>query len=168
MNRRSIRLPLYDYSAPGEYFITICVKERLPVLGTVIEDDIHLSPAGLIVSKWIEHLREKYPFLVVNHFIIMPDHVHLIIEIINEVNPVDEFDENGGEAYRIKRRKMLLSKVIGYLKMNSAKEINALNNTSNASFWQANYYERIIRDIKEYHNVVEYIKNNPLNWHNRE
>ena len=140
------------------------MKDRLPVLGTVMEGEIHLSPVGLIVSKWIEHLREKYPFLVVNHFIIMPDHLHLIIEIIHEVKPVEEFDENGGEGYRIKRRKMLLSKAIGYLKMNSAKEINALNNISNVSFWQANYFERIIRDREEYHKVVQYMRNNPLTW----
>jgi REP element-mobilizing transposase RayT len=140
------------------------VKGRLPVLGTVLEDEIDLSPAGLILSKWIENLKEKYPFLVVNHSIIMPDHLHLIIEIIYEVKPIEEFDEKAGEIYRLKRRKMLLSKAIGYLKMNTAKEINILHNTSQSSFWQANFFERIIRDREEYDKIVAYMKNNPFKW----
>lgn len=57
MNRKSIRLPLYDYSSPGEYFITICVKNRVCILGEMIDDEIILSDAGTIVSFWISQLK---------------------------------------------------------------------------------------------------------------
>jgi putative transposase len=180
-SRKTLRLPNYDYSSCGEYFITICVNNRECVLSNIDNDGklIH-SKKGLIVDRWIQKIPKRYSTVEIEHYTIMPDHIHLIIEIVgiihesshnessqnkplnNELIDRELIEKN--EQWIIKRRKMLLSKVIGYLKMNSSKEINLLFNTSNSPFWQSNYYERIIRDQKEYNNVAAYIRNNPLNW----
>ncbi len=64
----------------------------------------------------------------------------------------------------VARRSMKLSKIIGYIKMNSAKKINALRRSSGTPVWQRNYYERIIRDESELRRVREYIMQNPVNW----
>jgi REP element-mobilizing transposase RayT len=63
---------------------------------------------------------------------------------------------------------MLLPKIIGYFKMNSAKQINQINNTMGSPVWQRNYYEHIIRDEKELNDIRQYIINNPMNWVNDE
>lgn len=170
MNRKSIRLPLYDYSSPGEYFITICVKNRVCILGEIIDDEIILSDAGAAVSFWISQLRDKYPSIQVNHSVIMPNHIHLIIEIAENINTSTELYGDETTPNEItkpnitKRRKMLLPKAIGFLKMNSAKQINLQYGTSGSSFWQGNYFEHIIRDLNDFNNIVRYIDNNPLNW----
>jgi putative transposase len=62
------------------------------------------------------------------------------------------------------RRQMLLPKIIGRLKMNSAKQINQIRNTPGVPVWQRNYYEHIIRDEPELHAIREYIRYNPLKW----
>ena len=61
---------------------------------------------------------------------------------------------------------MLIPLIVGFLKMNSAKKINQLRNTRGHSFWQRNYYERIIRNEYELNKTREYIQNNPYNWAN--
>lgn len=168
-NRKSIRLPFYDYSFPGEYFITVCVKNRLCLLGEIKDEEILLSDAGTVVFNWISNLALKFPAITVNHFVIMPNHIHLIIEIAENKDVLLEATENESmvdlQMNMIKRRKMLLPKAIGYLKMNSAKEINSIYNTSGTPFWQSNYYEHIIRDENSFNNIVRYINDNPLNWH---
>ena len=177
-NRKSIRFPDYDYSLSGEYFITICVKDRLCLLGEIINGEVVLSDNGRIVHEWINRLTARFP-VKLEHFVIMPNHLHLIIEIQNYFDDAEaetmlssetdfRMKDKDFERWRIGRKNMLLPKVINYLKSNSAREINKKNDTSEQSFWQRNYFERIIRNQKEYENIVEYIMNNPSNWENDE
>ncbi|MFH1822071.1 MAG: transposase [Patescibacteria group bacterium] len=65
----------------------------------------------------------------------------------------------------VDRRNMLLGKIIGKFKMNSAGEINKIINNAGNSFWQRNYYEHIIRNEKSLHRIRQYIINNPRKWH---
>jgi len=59
---------------------------------------------------------------------------------------------------------MLLSKMVGYFKMNSAKQINRLRGTPGQPVWQRNYYEHVIRNETDLQETREYIQNNPLKW----
>ena len=89
--------------------------------------------------------------------VIMPNHLHGII-IINET-PVGAIHE-----LPLQRRNMLLPKIIGYLKMNTAKRINQLRDNSGTPVWQRNYYERVIRNDHELQSVRQYIDDNPIKW----
>ena len=168
--RKSIRLPNYDYSQSGEYFITICVNNRLNRLGNVFEGKSILSSEGKIIEKWIIQLTEKFKDVLVENYIIMPNHIHLIIEISlikteDSLNvELPEKNKTDYETWRLARTKMFLPKIINYLKTNSSIEINRLNNETGNKFWQANYYERIIRNEKEYFKISSYIENNPSTW----
>ena len=83
--RRSIRLPSYDYSQAGAYFITICTQNRIRLLGEVVRDEMRLNAAGTMVhEQWIS-LPERFPGLRANEIVVMPDHVHGIIEIYGPV-----------------------------------------------------------------------------------
>jgi putative transposase len=165
-SRKSIRLPDYDYSQAGEYFITICVNNRLNRLGNIADGKNILSAEGQIVNRWINQLTEKFETISIDDFIIMPNHIHLILEIDfqNKDQPSEIDKEEDFEKWRITRSKMLLPKIINYLKTNSSIEINRLNNEIGNKFWQANYYEHIIRNEKEHLKISSYIENNPITW----
>lgn len=122
--RKSLRFPEYDYSTPAEYFITICVKDNLHRLGMITNNESILSDEGIIVEKWIKNLILKFTDIVIEYFVIMPNHIHLIIEI-REIKKKEESSfctdpsplkkEDNYEEWRIARKNMLLPKIINYL-----------------------------------------------------
>ena len=102
----------------------------------------------------------RYPHTRSDAFVVMPNHIHGII-FIN----VGAIHESPLQKPRITRpRHMLLPKIIGYIKMNSAKKINTLRATSGTPLWQRNYYEHVIRNETDLEEIREYIENNPPKW----
>lgn len=137
--RKNIRLKYYDYSNEGMYFITICTKNRIEFLGKIIDTNyIKLTNKGVIVKQNIKMIEEIFENVTVDEYIIMPNHIHMII-IINNKNEISI-------SRIIKQYKMYVSKKIGY------------------SIWQKLFYEHVIRNEKEYYKIKEYIKNNIINW----
>lgn len=84
--RRSIRLQGYDYSQPGMYFITICTQNRDCLFGEIIDGKMVLNDVGMMIEKWYGELPNKFPDIKCDHHIIMPNHIHFIIQIIDIVN----------------------------------------------------------------------------------
>jgi putative transposase len=168
--RRSIRLPEYDYSQEGAYYITICAQDRKCLFGGIRNGKIILSECGRIVDDWWQRMPERYSGVILDKFVIMPNHMHAIIIIGGDVdNGVGAID-NVGVIHElplrrwIKRRVMVLPKIIGYFKMNSARQINQMHNTTGCPVWQRNYWEHVIRNEKSLNKIREYICNNPLYW----
>jgi REP element-mobilizing transposase RayT len=175
--RRSIRLPEYDYSSPGAYFITLVAREREHLFGTIENGCMHLNACGEIVWEIWKSLPQRYSRIRLDEAVVMPNHFHGILWIespaaagvgaIHELpQPQPQPEEEDFEARRIRRRRMLLPKVIGYFKMNSARRINQLRGTPGIPVWQRNYYEHIIRNEGALHRIRRYIRNNPLRWEN--
>ncbi|WP_281999773.1 transposase [Geotalea uraniireducens] len=166
-HRRSIRLREYDYSSGGAYFVTMCVQGREHLFGTVADGVMHLNDAGRMVAGTWRALAERFPNVTTDECIVMPNHVHGII-VIHE----DRAIETVGAIHELpldqQRRTMLIPKLIGYFKMNTAKQINIMRRNSGVPVWQRNYYERVIRDEEELAGIREYIRCNPLNWANDE
>ena len=79
-NRRSIRLKGYDYSRQGLYYITICVQNRLCLFGEIVNGEMILNDAGQMVEQWYFELENKYPDKKCHDLIVMPNHIHCIIE----------------------------------------------------------------------------------------
>jgi putative transposase len=170
--RRSIRLAEYDYRQPGAYFITVCTHGRAARFGTLANGRMHLNDAGQVLHTIWQALPEHYPGIALDAFVVMPDHIHGII-VINE--PVRAIHESPGCFTRPQwaipesplrlnpadRRTMTLPKLMGRLKMQTAKQINALCNTPGQPLWQRNYWERILRDERECAAVRAYIRTNP-------
>ncbi|GAB4236248.1 MAG: transposase [Stanieria sp.] len=165
-NRKSLRLPKYDYSGNGAYFITICIKNRECLLGKVHDGQVILNEFGQIITNIWSSLSTRYEQIELDEFVVMPNHIHGII-IINSVETIHELSlqKSSAELSIKERRRMLLPKAIGYFKMNSAKQINQMRQTIGVSLWQSNYYEHIIRDETALNIIRTYIINNPLNWH---
>lgn len=168
--RKHPRLKEFDYSQNGSYFATICVKNHAPLLGNIsvgrdalippqiianiplIENNIippivKLSVIGEIVDKFILNVNDVYKDVTVDKYVIMPNHIHLLITIYNQTAG------NGGmRASRptlhtmIRSFKTMVTKQIGY------------------SIWQDSYYDKVIRDENGYWKVWNYIDENPLKW----
>jgi putative transposase len=100
-HRHSIRLPGYDYSLPGAYFITMCVQNREWLFGEIIDCKMHRSDAGQMVEKWHLELTNKFENIKIDEYCILPDHFHSIIIIAagNHVGiPADADDDVNAAA----------------------------------------------------------------------
>ncbi len=156
--RKPNRLKNFDYSQNGAYFITICTKDKKHILSTV--GAIHelpetiLSEYGMIVNNIIKEIPKRFN-VTISNYVIMPNHIHLLIEI-NHLN------ERTIRELSLRKNHSVISNIIGYLKMNSSKEIHKIN--PDEMVWQRSYYDHIIRNETDYLNIWEYINNNPLNW----
>ena len=118
---------------------TICIKNRLEILGKITkENGIELTPEGKIAKQNINKIEEIYENVIIDEYIIMPNHIHILLEI----------------KYK---NVITISKIVKHYKTNVSREITY-------SIWQKSFYEHIIRNEKEYIRVKEYIQNNIMNW----
>ena len=164
-NRKTLRLKYWDYSSSGYYFVTICTRDRQYLLGHMKNSEFVPSCFGVMVPKIWNELEHRFQNIKTDEFILMPDHIHGIIYISpDNTASVGAIHELPLQTTRPKRRNMLLSKIIGYLKMNTAKQINRLRDTPGTPVWQRNYYEHIIRNENELFEYRKYIQENPLKW----
>jgi len=130
-DRRSIRLPGYDYSQVGAYFVTIDTFQQEYLFGEIINGEMVLNAWGKIVQKWWDDIPSHFPGVEMGAFVMMPNHVHGIIIIharrraVPAPLPMDN-DEKGGETPPL-RRPPTLGQVVAYFKYKSTKEINALD-----------------------------------------
>jgi putative transposase len=168
-HRRSIRLREYDYSWAGWYYVTVCSHKRECVFGEVKGDKVVLAMPGEILVKHWDDLPNHYP-IELDSYVVMPNHLHGIIIIKDQsvgaihVNDPAKGGESPLQERIIQRRKMLLPKIIGRFKMETAKEINLLRKTRGVPVWQRNYHEHVIRNDADLHRIRTYIQNNPLQW----
>ena len=178
-HRRSIRLKGYDYSQAGLYFITICTQDKLHLFGEITNDEMILNDAGITIEKWWNKLKNKFPNIELDEFVVMPNHFHGIIQIIN-TNPIPVgadlrvcHDNTGeldvGEHIKGEHTGSPLHTMIQWFKTMSTNEYirNVKNNhwtPFNKKLWQRNYYEHIIRNEKSYLHISEYIRTNPFKW----
>jgi len=168
-NRKPNRLKNYDYSNVGAYFITVCTKNREPFLSTIIVGDgsavpqnkinarpqnktavpnIILTPLGQIVENHINMMSEKYPNTKIDAYIIMPDHVHMVLVI------------NHGRA----NPAPTIGNIMGWFKYATTKQIAHCWNTFDNHFWQRSYHDHVIRNDNEYYAICQYIDENPMRW----
>ena len=193
-NRRSIRFKGYDYTQAGLYFITICCQNRACLFGEIENGKMMLNDAGAIANDCWLNIPNHFPNAILHEYVIMPNHVHGIIELVgannhspktNNHSPVSKLHSPKTELHSPKNKKNNNS-VIGD---NRAKNVSPLRspsktvgsvvrgfkigvtkwmrqNTDTFYIWQRNYWEHIIRDDISYENISQYIINNPTKWNN--
>ena len=155
-HRRSIRLPDCDYRSPGMYYVTLCAYERGTLFGEVIGGEVQLNASGQIVADTWRWLATRYPYLSLDAWVIMPDHLHGIIAIGDA--PCEVSDDT--EIPAIKP----LGQIIGAFKTVSTKAINDGRDTPGMAVWQRNFWEHIIRNQVDHDRVRAYIQDNPRRW----
>lgn len=157
-NRQSTRQKGYDYSQAGLYFITMCCYERACLFGNIMNGSMVLNDAGKIANAcWLE-IPQHFPHVVLHEYVIMPDHVHGIIEFVGAKNrTVGAKNLSPPQS----PSKTIGSVVRGY-KIGVTKWMR--QNTNVYHVWQRNYHDHIIQNKKSYHNISNYIKSNPTKW----
>jgi len=185
-HRRLIRLKGYDYSENGFYFVTICVQNKLKLfwkndnkradtsVRPYIKSDqiIPYNRIGLMIEYWLNEISNHFKNVFLDEHIIMPDHIHFILiindyfgrthrsaRILNQLNKIVGVDRCVDP---------LLGNIIQWFKTMTTNEYIKNVKTKNwpkfdKRLWQRNYYERIIRNEKEYFGYIQYIKDNPKN-----
>ncbi len=164
-HRRSIRLKGYDYSLSGAYFITICVHHGQCELGEIHNTEMRLSACGNIVAATWENLPDHYSCIELDAFVVMPNHVHGIVVLVDDSANTLLTAETGLEpALTRNSHRHGLPEIVRAFKSFSARQINQSKGIQGQPFWQRNYYEHIIRNERAYLAIREYILSNPANW----
>jgi len=164
-HRKRIRCPKYDYSLPGNYFVTICTKNRHPWFGEIVDGQMILSEVGKIVEKQWYWLEKQYGHCIsLDQFCVMPDHVHGIIFINDPVGTGRDLSmintKRVGRDRPLQKMKIKpLPELIGALKTTSSKLIHQNHHPNFA--WQRSFHDRIIRNEVELERIRHYIFHNP-------
>jgi REP element-mobilizing transposase RayT len=151
--RKHPRLKGYDYGQDGAYFITFCTKDKLKTLGKVVGRDatsaplVELTDFGETVRKEIEETHTHYDGVVVDKFVIMPNHAHMIVLISGD----------GGAPGASRPTNALIPRIVTMIKKKT-------NRAFGSDAWQRSYHDHIIRDEVEYLRIWQYIDDNPALW----
>lgn len=152
--RQSIRLPFFNYSRSGSYFLTICAKGNEESFGRVFNADVILAPPGNSVRQAWLALPKRFPVVVLHDFVVMPNHFHGILQI------ADAMPRGGAPT----AGRPTLGEIVRTFKSTSAININRILGRQGERVWQRNYYEHVIRDEKDFAAAQKYIYENPQRW----
>ncbi|MDK2873104.1 MAG: REP-associated tyrosine transposase [Desulfomicrobiaceae bacterium] len=181
-HRRSIRLKGYDYTQPGAYFITICTANRECLFGEVVDGKMRLNEIGKIV--WDEWLKtaELRPRVVLDAFVVMPNHLHGIIVLVDgrgtlqraptsiQRTPTSTQHAPTSPQHTLtverfgKPTSDSIPTIVRLFKSATTTRINILRGTPGMPVWQRNYYEHIIRNEESLRRIRQYIADNPERW----
>ncbi len=180
-NRRSIRLPHYNYDRPGWYFLTLCTHQRQCLFGEIIDGQMKLNIYGEIVAEEWMRSPEIRQEIALDAWVVMPNHFHGLVEII-EVEPNNAgindhpVGANGRspllllphrsplrDRFRMKPRS--ISSFVSGFKSAVTCRINTLRQSPKFPVWQRNYYEHIVRNDRDLERLRDYIVANPYIWH---
>ncbi len=170
-NPKSNRLEDYDYSSNGIYFITICCKDRQEYFWEIIDGEMVLSEYGKEVEKEINNIPIFRDNVLLDEYVVMPNHIHVNLFLNNVENNKKMFLPNISTWIPQKRENNYFSKmspnkkslwnIIKLFKWHVTRNINKRWEEPYFA-WQRNYYDRVIRNDKELHKIRMYILNNPL------
>ena len=163
------RLEKYNYDSVGVYFITICTENKKCILSKIVGDGvldvpkIILSDYGKIAEEQILAINKTYAHIKIEHYVIMPNHIHLLVKIMDK-NEAFDIELNGkskalfnGTASSTSPTNREIPKLISTFK-------RFCNKKYNRNIWQRSYNDHIIRDEKDYVNHLGYINDNPFKW----
>jgi len=149
--KRSIKLK-FNPSSNTIYFLTLCCKERVDYFGTIDNDKMLLNESGKIASDTIKWLTKEFPYIVLHNHVVMPNHIHLLIEIA----PLTE--QLSKSTLKIKS----VSQLIKIFKTTAAKQIHLTGNTDFQ--WQRSFYNHAVSSEVSYDSVYSNISNNAQKW----
>ena len=154
--RNSYRKADHDYVDNASYFITMCVINKEKCLSNILicektkEPIVVLTKYGAIVEQQIKWLRENYEYVKIPSYVIMPDHIHFVIEVYNELKN------------KCTKRVKPLAQLMGAFKTTCSKYVRLAGKEDFT--WQRNYFDNIITSEQMYNNILRYIDRNPKNW----
>ena len=176
-NRKEQRLSRYSYSENGAYFITICCENMSCLLGRIYADSVDIRPTvgggvpdapfpglrmeltecGRLVDNKIKEMNEQYKGVCVDNYIIMPNHIHLLLSIEPTEGASRTPPPTVVNSRNNQRSNETVPQFVSYLKRSTNKE-------SGLRIWQRGYHDHVIRDSNDYQIRWKYISDNPARW----
>ena len=161
--RDSHRLKGYDYSKEGLYFVTICAKDKRHYFGEIENDRVILNEIGSIVRFYWYSISSYHPYSCVHEFIVMPNHIHGIVEITEQDNAYEIRDHNSQKNDTMNNpvKHKNLARVVRWYKGRTTYECHQ----KDLDFkWQTRFHDHIIRDSGDLQRLIKYIDDNPARW----
>jgi REP element-mobilizing transposase RayT len=185
--RKSPRLQGYDYTQGGAYFITICTHQRLHLFGEIINGEMKRNAWGQIAAACWDQIPNHYPHVHIDSHVVMPNHVHGILCIINDPKPppgtsdrrtstpvgttymsstqtppppntpTDQYRPTGAPSGSI-------GVIVGTYRAAVTRSIRREFPDERGKIWQARYHDHIIRDEQGFNKIREYVLHNPELW----
>lgn len=169
------RLPGYDYSSAGEYFLTICTKDRQHFFGYIANGVMHLSDAGRIARDIMLMIPQQFENTILDEWVVMPNHVHLILiingsnrskNLINGGDMINHVPTGNANKSVIPNNPMELpqdtiGKMMRWYKGRVSFDCGKLEGSFT---WQSRFHDHIIRDRRALENIRQYIRDNPRRW----
>ena len=152
--RKGTRLQDFDYNTPGAYFLTVCVENRRCILSRIMENGnisgptVKLLPYGEVAEKCICQLHDFYENISVESYVIMPNHVHMLLRL----KEGDSVRKNASA-----RQNSAISLFVSTFK-------RFTNKAYGQNIWQARSYDHVIRDETDFNKHLQYIYENPFKW----
>jgi len=149
--RKPTRLREFDYNSGGAYFLTVCVKDRQPLLSTIVGRDVldapqtRLTNYGVVAKRQIRQMNEMYEHISVDGFAIMPDHIHILLVVQN----------GASRTSRPTKQHATVSRFVSTFKRFCNKQYGE-------NIWQASFNDHIIRNQEDFDKHWQYIENNPV------
>jgi REP element-mobilizing transposase RayT len=165
-SNKSLRLQKWDYGWKAKYFITINTKNRVRYFGKIQSKHMYLSVLGELAQTYWEMIPEKFSYTKLDEFVVMPDHVHGIVDINNPMNNNPTIIDNSklGGGFAGQKNPMFhdnLSRILRWYKGRLSFEAHKAGYKFE---WQSLFYDHIIRNEMEYYRISKYILDNPENW----
>lgn len=156
IRRKKMRLKGYDYSQDNLYYVTICTHCHENCFGMIRDCKMELNECGQIADEQFKWMQKQYSYIKIPVWIIMPDHIHAIIEI--DGGRVRSQPDPTEIPIKIKP----LPELIGAYKTTTSKKIH--QSGLKHFRWQRSYHDHIIRNSTEYSRIYSYIEDNPMNF----
>ncbi len=168
-NRKIIRKQNHDYSSEGWYYVTICTKDRECYFGEIIKDVMHPNEIGKQANVFIQEICNHFPQVELGKFVVMPNHIHIILGIVRPQHGVSELKNDVRVLDHVAQLNQFgktipgsLSAIMGQLKSTLTRwcRVNGYDHFA----WQVRFHDHIIRTDESFERISAYIENNPGNW----
>ncbi len=149
-----MRLPGYNYSQAGTYFVTLCTYRKSTIFGFILNGETMLSDLGMIVREEWRHISKFRPNVQLDQFVVMPNHLHGLVII------EDDYDFASSRTLQAGS----LGAIIGQYKIAVTRRAKSSRINYGQNIWQRNYHEHIVRNDKTLNDIRRYIIENPARW----
>lgn len=163
--RKNHRLNEFDYGSAASYYITICTYDKRCLLSKIDFNNnaaVKPTPLGEAVIECLYKIPELNDNVQIDKFVLMPNHIHTIINIENEGFTAPEKKQYNFQITETKDRRSVQGIIHDFKSVTT--RIYKKMYTTNESLWQASFYDEVIVKQEHYDNVSEYISLNPMMW----
>ena len=173
-HRKKLRIPEFDYSQPGAYFVTIVTQNRKTLFGKIVDGEMVLNDIGRMVEQVVDQIPEHYSGINVGVSVTMPNHIHILFHFFDVVadpraSQSDEMEGGQPQGVDPTKNRLSLPEIVHRFKsLTTHRYMVNVKEKGWSRFekrlWQRNYHENIIRNERDYQAIYDYILANPLNW----